>query len=68
MKILLTGAAGLLGCRLTRALEARHEVVLADVHMVGAHSGSNWDLGAARRVCGWEPRYAFGEDGLPREV
>jgi uronate dehydrogenase len=35
------------------------------VHVVGADSGAHWDLKAAREAFGWEPRYAFGSDGLP---
>ena len=38
------------------------------VHVVGADSGDRWDLEAARRLFGWQPRYAFGPDGLPRAV
>jgi len=38
------------------------------VHVVGADSGSRWDLEAARRAFGWEPRYRFGEDGLPQSL
>jgi len=33
------------------------------VHIVGADSGERWDLEAARRAFGWQPRYAFGPDG-----
>ncbi|NSW57263.1 MAG: NAD(P)-dependent oxidoreductase [Armatimonadetes bacterium] len=36
------------------------------VHIVGADSGGRWDLAEARLDLGWEPRYAFGPDGLPR--
>lgn len=38
------------------------------VHVVGADSGHRWDLQAARKIYGWQPRYAFGPDGHPREV
>jgi len=38
------------------------------VHVVGAGSGNRWDLETAGRVYGWKPRYAFGADGLPRDV
>lgn len=38
------------------------------VHVVGADSGGRWDLEAARQVYGWQPRFAFGPDGLPREA
>lgn len=38
------------------------------VHVVGADSGDRWDLEAARQVYGWQPRFAFGPHGLPREV
>ena len=52
---------------ITLALEAPDlGYVLA--HVVGAGSGSRWDLETARRVYGWKPRYAFGADGLPRDV
>jgi len=37
-------------------------------HVVGADSRGTWDLEAARRAFGWQPRYAFGADGLPREL
>ena len=36
------------------------------VHIVGADSGHQWDLEAAQRVYGWEPRYSFSPDGLSR--
>lgn len=36
------------------------------VHIVGADSGGEWDLEAARYIYGWEPRYSFAPDGLPR--
>lgn len=49
---------------ITLALEAP-EPRYALVHIVGADSGDRWDLEAARRAYGWEPRYAFGPDGLP---
>lgn len=35
-------------------------------HVVGGDSGRQWDLQAARRAFGWQPRYAFGSNGLPR--
>ena len=38
------------------------------VHIVGVDSGGRWDLDAARRALGWEPRHAFGPDGLPCEA
>ncbi len=38
------------------------------VHVVGADSGDQWDLEAARRLYGWEPRYSFSPDGLPHPV
>lgn len=38
------------------------------VHVVGADSGDQWDLEAAGRLYGWEPRYSFSPDGLPHPV
>ncbi|MBM3500252.1 MAG: NAD(P)-dependent oxidoreductase, partial [Armatimonadetes bacterium] len=41
------------------------EPTYALVHIVGDGSEGRWDLEAARRLYGWEPRYTFGADGLP---
>lgn len=38
------------------------------VHVVGADSAARRDLRAAREALGWEPRYAFGADGLPHPL
>lgn len=35
------------------------------VHIVGAGAAEQWDRSAAWEAFGWEPQYAFGDDGLP---
>lgn len=43
------------------------EPAYAIVNIVGADADPRWDQEAARQALGWEPRYAFGPDGVPRE-
>ncbi len=37
------------------------------IHVVGDSAARRWDLEAARRLYGWQPKRRFGEDGRPAD-